>query len=158
VKAIRSERGYTFVEILIVALIVMILASVAMPLTRVMVKRQRETELRRTLREMRTAIDRYKDSADLGQIAATELEPDDEGYPKTLDVLVEGVRGTGANTERRLKFLRRVPVDPMTGTAEWGQRSYQDDRDSRSWGGQNVWDVYSQSEDTAIDGTKYRDW
>ncbi|MPY88158.1 MAG: prepilin-type N-terminal cleavage/methylation domain-containing protein [Luteitalea sp.] len=153
-----GEQGYTFVELLIVALIVLILASVALPLTRVVVKRQKEVELRRALREMRTAIDRYKDAADMGLVASTELEPDDEGYPKTLEVLVEGVGASGANPDRKLKFLRRVPFDPMIGEQEWGLRSYQDDSKSNNWGGENVFDVYTASRGTALDGSKYNDW
>lgn len=153
-----GEQGYTFVELLVVALIVLILASVALPLTRVVVKRQKEVELHRALREMRTAIDRYKDAADMGLVASTELEPDDEGYPKTLEVLVEGIRAAGANPDRKLKFLRRIPFDPMFGTQEWGLRSYQDDAKSKSWGGENVFDVFTKSQGTALDGSNYRDW
>jgi general secretion pathway protein G len=155
---LRAARGYTFVELLVVAALVSILASAALPLARVTVQRQREVELRRSLRDMRTAIDHYKDAADGGMIAATELKLGNEGYPTDLDALVEGVPAAGTATERKLKFLRRVPVDPLTATAEWGKRSYQDKPDSKSWGGQNVYDVYSLSEGTALDGTKYRDW
>jgi general secretion pathway protein G len=155
---LRAAQGYTFVELLVVAALVSILASAALPLARVTVQRQREIELRRALRDMRTAIDHYKDAADGGMIAATELKLGNEGYPTDLDVLVEGVRAGGDATERKLKFLRRVPIDPLTGAAEWGKRAYQDRPDSKSWGGQNVYDVYSLSEGTALDGTKYRDW
>jgi general secretion pathway protein G len=129
-----------------------------MPLAKVTVQRQREVELRRALREMRTAIDRFKDAADLQQIAAQDLKAGAEGYPEKLEVLVEGVRASGDATGRKLKFLRRIPIDPMTNSTEWGFRSYQDDADSTSWGGQNVFDVYTKSEGTALDGTKYRDW
>jgi general secretion pathway protein G len=107
---------------------------------------------------MRTAIDRYKDAADLQQIAATDLKAGAEGYPPTLEVLVEGVRANGDASGRKLKFLRRVPIDPMTNSTDWGRRSYQDRPDATSWGGQNVYDVYSKSGGTALDGTKYRDW
>jgi general secretion pathway protein G len=151
-------RGYTFVEVLVVSVILLILASAAMPLARVTLQRQREVELRRTLRELRTAIDRYKDAADQGVIAATDLRPGNENYPPTLEVLVEGVTKAGDATGVKLKFLRRIPVDPLTGEAEWGLRSYQDKPDSTSWGGQNVYDVYTKSEGTALDGTKYREW
>ena len=153
-----SPRGFTFVELIVVAAIVMILASAALPLSKVGVQRQKELELRRSLREMRTAIDRYKDAADLQQIANFELEPDDMGYPPKLDVLVEGVTRAGDASGVKLRFLRRVPIDPMTGEPEWGMRSYQDRPDSRSWGGQNVFDVYSRAQGTGLDGTAYSDW
>jgi general secretion pathway protein G len=153
-----SSEGYTFVELLIVATLVMILASAVMPLARVTATRTREVELRRALREIRTAIDRYKDAADLAQIAATELKVGAEGYPPDLDTLVEGVAVVNDATGRKLKFLRRIPIDPMTNDTEWGKRSYQDDADATRWGGQNVFDVYTTFEGTALDGTKYRDW
>jgi general secretion pathway protein G len=154
----RTQGGYTFVELLVVTTIIMILASAVMPLARVSAQRTREAELRRVLREMRTAIDKYKDAADTGQIGATELKVGNEGYPADLDVLVEGVTAANDATGRKLKFLRRVPVDPMTHSAEWGKRSYQDKPDATRWGGQNVFDVYTTSEGTALDGTKYKDW
>ena len=155
---LRSDAGYTFVELLVVTALVAILASAVMPLARVAAQRQREIELRRTLRELRTAIDHYKDAADQGMLAAPELKLGNEGYPPTLEVLVEGVRASGDATDRKLKFLRRVPIDPLTGTREWGMRSYQDRPDARAWGGQNVFDVFTTSEGTALDGTKYKDW
>ncbi|MGE3277186.1 MAG: type II secretion system protein [Vicinamibacterales bacterium] len=154
----RSHDGYTFVELLVVTTIILILASAVQPLARVAIQRQREIELRRDLREMRDAIDAFKDAADLGQIPSTELKPGSENYPEDLETLVEGVSAANDATGRKLKFLRRIPVDPMTGEAEWGKRSYQDDPDTSSWGGQNVYDVYSLAEGTALDGTKYRDW
>lgn len=153
-----NERGHTFIELLIVTTLLLILASVAMPLARVTAQRQREAELRRALREMRTAIDRFRDSVEQQLIATTELEPGSEGYPPDLETLVEGVPAANDASGRKLKFLRRVPIDPMTNSIEWGLRSYQDKPDSTSWGGQNVFDVYSQSDGTALDGTKYRDW
>ena len=152
------QRGYTFIELLVVSAIVMLLASAIMPLARVTATRQREAELRRALREMRTAIDRYKDAADAQQIASLEIKVGSEGYPADLQVLVDGVAIQNDATGRKLKFLRRVPVDPMTHSTEWGKRSYQDNPDATRWGGQNVFDVYSQFEGTALDGTKYRDW
>jgi general secretion pathway protein G len=152
------QGGYTFVEILVVSVLVLILASAAMPLAKVTMQRQREVELRRVLREMRTAIDRFKDAADQGMIAPTDLRPGAEGYPEKLEMLVEGVTKVGDASGVKLKFLRRVPIDPMTGANEWGMRSYQDKADSDSWGGQNVYDVFTKSEGTALDGTKYRDW
>jgi general secretion pathway protein G len=159
----RSRRGfestgYTLVELLIVVTLLMVLASAVLPLAQVTSQRQREAELRRNLREMRTAIDKFKDSVDTGLIPTTELRPDNEGYPPDLDTLVDGVAVANDATGRKLKFLRRIPIDPMTNDTEWGVRSYQDKPDSTSWGGQNVFDVYSKSGGTALDGTKYRDW
>jgi len=154
----RGQRGYTFIELLVVSAIVMLLASAIMPLARVTATRQREAELRQALREMRTAIDRYKDAADAQQIASLEIKVGSEGYPADLQVLVDGVAIQNDATGRKLKFLRRIPVDPMTHSTDWGKRSYQDNPDARRWGGQNVFDVYSQFEGTALDGTKYRDW
>ena len=152
------ERGYTFIELVIVTAVLMILATMVMPLAQVTSQRQREAELRRTLREMRTAIDKFKDAVDAGQIPQTELEPGSEGYPPDLETLVEGVSAAGDASGRKLKYLRRVPIDPMTNTTEWGMRSYQDRPDSTSWGGQNVFDVYTTSTDTALDGTRYNEW
>jgi general secretion pathway protein G len=153
-----SSRGYTFVELLAVTTILLILASAILPLVKVTMQRQKEIELRRSLREMRTAIDRFKDAADLQQIAAQDLEAGNEGYPETIDILVEGVTMSGDATGRKLKFMRRIPMDPLTHSTEWGFRSYQDKPDSTSWGGQNVFDVYTKSDGTALDGTKYKDW
>ena len=153
-----SARGYTFVELLVVTTIVLILAAAVQPLASVTIRRQKETELRRQLREMRTAIDAFHDAVVTNQIPTTELKPNSEGYPPTLEILVEGVSAANDATGRKLKFLRRIPVDPLTGTNEWGMRSYQDKLDSRTWGGQNVYDVFSLSDRTALDGTKYREW
>jgi len=153
-----NERGYSFVELLVVTTIILVLASAIMPLAKVTMQRQREIELRRSLREMRTAIDRFKDAADLQMISNLDLEPGSEGYPKNLEVLVDGVAVTGDATGRKLKFLRKIPIDPMTGNTEWALRSYQDKPDSSSWGGQNVFDVATKSDGTALDGTKYKDW
>jgi len=155
--AVRAD-GYSFVEVLVVATLIAILASAIMPLAKVTAQRAREAELRRTLREMRTAIDKYKDAADLGQIGTLDIKVGSEGYPADLQVLVDGVSAANDATGRKLKFLRRVPVDPMTHSTEWGMRSYQDKPDSTRWGGQNVFDVYTTFEGTALDGTKYRDW
>ena len=155
---IRHERGFTFIELLIVSTILIILASAVMPLAKVTMQREKEVELRRSLREMRTAIDKFKDAVDMGLIPATEVKTGSEGYPPDLDTLVEGVTVANDASGRKLKFLRRIPIDPMTGSSEWGRRSYQDKADSSSWGGQNVYDVYSKSGGTALDGTKYKDW
>ena len=154
----RLEGGYTFVELLVVVTILLILASAVMPLAQVVSQRQREAELRRSLREMRTAIDQFKNAVDQGRIPTTELEPGSEGYPPDLETLVEGVSAANDASGRKLKFLRRVPVDPMIGSREWGLRSYQDSPTSTSWGGQNVFDVYTTYSGTALDGTKYQDW
>ena len=153
----NGERGFTFIEMIVVTTILLVLASTVMPLAQVTMQRQREAELHRALREMRTAIDKFKDAVDQGLIPSTELEPANEGYPPDLETLVDGVSVANDASGRKLKFLRRVPVDPMT-RDDWGLRSYQDDPGSKSWGGQNVFDVYTKSEGTALDGTKYRDW
>ena len=154
----RSEQGYSFVELLIVSVILLILASAAAPLARVTVQRQRETELRRALRELRVAIDTYKDAVDLGAIAGPDVDPQNQGYPPSLEVLVDGVEPVDENTGDVLRFLRRIPIDPMTRAADWGLRSYQDDPETTRWGGSNVYDVYSRARGTALDGTRYRDW
>lgn len=151
-------RGYTFVELLVVSTIVMILASAAIPLARVTARRQREAQLRSALREMRTAIDKYKDAADLGQIASLDIKVGSEGYPPDLQTLVDGVSVQNDATGRKLKFLRRIPVDPLAHANEWGLRSYQDAPDATRWGGQNVFDVRTTFDGTALDGSKYRDW
>jgi general secretion pathway protein G len=153
-----AQDGYSFIELLVVIGILFVLASAAMPLAQVASQRQRETELRRSLREMRTAIDKFKDAVDIGQIPTTELTPTSEGYPPDLETLVEGVTPANDASGRKLKFLRRIPIDPLTNSTEWGLRAYQDKPDATSWGGQNVFDVYTTSRGTALDGTKYRDW
>ncbi len=157
-QASPREGGYSFVELLMVAAIVLVLATAVLPLSKVGIQRQKEVELRRALREMRTAIDRYKDAADLQQISNLEIEPDDMGYPPDLETLVKGATKAGDATQGKLRFLRRVPVDPMTGEAEWGLRSYQDRPDSTSWGRQNVFDVYSTAGGTGLDGTPFSEW
>ena len=154
----REQRGYTFIEIAIVTAIIGIMASAALPLARVTMQRNREIELRRSLREIRTAIDKYKDAADQNLISPNDIDNDAEGYPPTLETLVEGVTRMNDASGTKLKFLRRIPRDPMTNSTEWGMRSYQDKPDATTWGGQNVYDVYTKSEGTALDGTKYKDW
>jgi general secretion pathway protein G len=154
----RKDRGFTFIELLVVTTILLILASAVMPLARVTVQRQKEMELRRYLREMRTAIDKFKDAADAGLIGGFDLKAGGEGYPASLEILVEGVSIVNDQTGRKLKFLRKIPIDPLTKSTDWGLRSYQDKPDATTWGGQNVYDVYTKSTGTALDGTKYRDW
>ena len=156
--SVRRGDGYSFVELLVVASIVLILASAVLPLARVTVQRQRELELHRVLRELRTAIDRYKDAIDTGQIGGTDVKTGNEGYPADLQILVDGVTAANDASGRKLRYLRRIPIDPMMKTTDWGLRSYQDKPDSTNWGGQNVYDVYTKSTGTALDGTKYRDW
>jgi general secretion pathway protein G len=155
---LRAAAGYTFVEVMVVTAILLILASAVLPLAQVTSQRQREAELRRELRELRTAVDKFKDAVDQGLIPMTELKPANEGYPPDLETLVTGVSAAGDASGRKLKFLRRVPVDPMTNSDEWGLRSYQDSPTATSWGGQNVFDVYSKSGAKALDGTTYKDW
>jgi general secretion pathway protein G len=149
-----SQSGMTLLELVIACSILLVLASAALPMARLTIKRQKETELREALREMRTAIDRYKDVADRNLI---RVEAGTEGYPPDLETLVKGVQ-LGASSDRRIRFLRKIPIDPMTGRTDWGLRSVQDDPDSTSWGGKNVFDVYSRSTGTALDGTQYSDW
>jgi general secretion pathway protein G len=182
-----SQRGMTLLELIIACGIMLILATAAMPLARFTVMRQKESELRRSLREMRDAIDRYKDASDRNLI---RVAAGTEGYPPDLETLVNGVEivaqasggqgltaapqgsgvasatgtspldstGAGGDAIHHVRFLRRIPQDPMTGRAEWGLRAVQDDPDSGSWGGKNVFDVYSMSQGIALDGTRYSEW
>jgi general secretion pathway protein G len=175
-----NSSGFTLLELIIACGILLVLATAAMPIARFTVMRQKETELRRSLREIRDAIDRYKDASDRNMI---RVAAGTEGYPPDLETLVNGVEilsqgkgtqgnigtpagsnpadsssGDDQNAIHRVRFLRRIPVDPMTGRAEWGLRAVQDDPDSTSWGGSNVFDVYSLSQGTALDGTRYSDW
>ena len=149
----RRERGFTLAELVMVAALLAILAGMAMPVAKFTVKRRKEMELRLALRQMRTAIDEYKRLSDQGMIP---VKLGSEGYPPDLETLAEGVQLVGQEIKR--KFLRKLPMDPMTREEEWGLKSYQDDLDSTSWGGENVWDVFSLSESTALDGTEYKDW
>ena len=153
-----NQRGYTFVELLVVTTILLILASAVMPLAQVATQRQREAELRRSLREIRTAIDQFRNAVDQGRIPTTELEPGNQNYPPSLEILVEGIAAANDASGTKLRFLRRIPADPMTRSTEWGLRSYQDSPTSTTWGGQNVFDVYTTFSGTALDGTNYRDW
>jgi general secretion pathway protein G len=149
--AAARQAGLTLVELIVTVAILAILATAAVPLARFRVQREKERELRYDLWQMRDAIDKYKDAADKH---AFQIKLDSQGYPPDLDTLVKGVDAQG----KKLRFLRRIPVDPMTGKAEWTLRSMQDEPNSDSWGGQNVFDVASKSQATAMDGTKYSDW
>jgi general secretion pathway protein G len=153
VQRVRRSRarGFTLIELIVATGILVILTGLALPLARVTIKREKEHELRRDLWEMRDAIDRYKDAADRG---AFQIKVGTEGYPPDLDTLVNGVDVGG----KKVRFLRRVPVDPMTGNTEWSLRSMQDDPDSDSWGGQNVFDVFTKSQGKGLDGTDYKSW
>lgn len=150
----RRCRGYTLVELVVVCATLAVLAGITMPVVKFTVKRSKEMELRADLREMRAAIDEFKRYSDAGLIP---IELGTDGYPKDLDVLVEGVDVVG-QVDRRVRFLRRVPIDPMTGDTEWGLRSFQDDWDSTSWGGENVYDVYSLSGGMGLNGVPYTKW
>jgi len=150
-------RGFTYIELIIATFILAILAAAIVPVAEVTAKRAKEVELRRNLRILRDAIDAYKQSVDLGLIGGSDVELGSEGYPPDLETLVEGVNQVGA-VDKKLKFLRRIPFDPMTHSTDWGFRSYQDEADSFLWGGQNIYDVYTKSSETGLDGTKYRDW
>ncbi|MBL8115568.1 MAG: general secretion pathway protein GspG [Acidobacteria bacterium] len=153
-KITRSRRGYSLVELAMVCAFILILTGMIVPIARFTITRQKEAELRASLRSMRTAVDDYKRLADQGLI---QVKLDSEGYPPKIEDLVEGVELVGQIKKKR-KFLRKIPIDPMTGKAEWGLRSYQDEPDSTSWGRQNVYDVYSLSRGRALDGTYYKDW
>jgi general secretion pathway protein G len=153
-----DESGFTFVELVVCAAILGILAMGALPLARVSMKRTKEAELRRALREMRTAIDKFKDSADNGVISPLDLTAGGDNYPKDLQQLVDGVSLQNDATGKKLRFLRRIPIDPMTNRAEWKLRGSQDDPKSTVWGGTNVFDVSSKSDGKALDGTYYKDW
>ena len=157
-KRRSRQGGFTFVELIVVCAILLILASAILPLARVSVQRQREEELRLALREMRTAIDKFKDQADLGNIAAFDLKAGNENYPPDLQTLVNGVTKNQDATGTKLKYLRKIPIDPMTKSTDWGFRAYGDRPDSTAWGGSNVYDVFTKSEGKALDGTKYKDW
>ena len=145
-RSSRKLRGFTLIELIVATAILVLLTSLAIPMARVSIKRQREHDLRADLWELRDAIDRYKDAADRG---AFQIKVGSQGYPPDLETLVKGIDVNG----KKLRFLRRVPIDPMTGKDEWGMRSMQDDPDSDSWDGDNVFDVYTKSQDTALDGT-----
>ncbi len=147
----RPEQGFTLLELIIATAILVVLSTMVIPTARLTIKREKERQLRFDLWEMRDAIDRYKDAADRGGF---QTKVDSQNYPPDLETLVKGVDVQG----KKVRFLRSIPTDPMTGTTEWGLRSMQDDPDSDSWGGQSVFDVYTKSDGIGLDGTKYKDW
>jgi general secretion pathway protein G len=151
----RNQRGLTLVELIVAFTIMLILTSMAVPLARSKVRSQRERDLRHALTDIRHAIDKYKDFADAGQFGP--LKQGTNGYPESLDQLVEGAKLAGPK-DQKMRFLRRIPIDPFTGNKDWGMRSDQDDPTSTSWGGQNVFDVYSKTYEKAPDGTSYSEW
>lgn len=150
-RRVRSDKGFTLIELIFATAILVVLSTMAVPLARITVQRERERMLRIDLWEMRDAIDRYKDAAERGGF---QTKVDSQNYPPDLETLVKGVDVQS----KKVRFLRKIPIDPMTGTTEWGLRSMQDDPDSTSWGGQSVFDVYTKSQGTGLDGTKYKDW
>ena len=147
----KPQGGFTLLELIIATVILLVLSTMAVPMARLTIKREKERRLRADLWEMRDAIDRYKIDADRN---AFQTKVDSQGYPPDLETLVKGVDVQG----KKVRYLRKIPIDPMTGTTEWGLRSMQDDPDSDSWGGQSVFDVYTKSQDEGLDGTKYKDW
>jgi general secretion pathway protein G len=154
----RSSPGYSFIELVIATAVLMILASAALPIAKISIRREKEAELHRSLREMRTAIDDFKRWADAGRISTLNVNIGNENYPPSLEILVEGVPFTNDASGRKKKFLRRIPVDPITGKADWGLRAYSDNPDATVWGGQSVFDVYSKAPGKGLDGSTYRDW
>lgn len=156
---ISTKKGFTLIEMLVTLTILSVLAAAAIPLAKVSIKREKEIQLKRNLRIIREAIDEYKRLADENKF---QVEEDSEGYPPDLETLIKGVEVEeviqGKKVKRVIKFLRKIPQDPMTNSVDWGLRSYQDDPDSTIWGGENVYDVFTKSPGTALDGTKYRDW
>jgi general secretion pathway protein G len=147
----------SLIELIVAFTILILLTTMALPLTRFKVRREKERELRRSLMELRVAIDKYKDACDYQQLAPTSAKPDADCYPESLDILVEGVKA-GGSVDKKIKFLRRIPKDPFTGKREWGLRSTRDDPQSTSWGGQNVFDIYTKTYEKAGDGSAYAEW
>lgn len=156
VQGYDGRRGMTLVELIVAFTILLVLTSMAVPVARTSVRRIKERQLREAEHEIRAAIDKYKDMADGGKLGIQKQ--DSYGYPETLQALVDGVKGSGQAADTKLKFLRRIPIDPMTNSRDWGVRSMQDDPKSQGWGGQNVFDVYSKSDQTGSDGRPYAEW
>jgi general secretion pathway protein G len=152
----KNQRGLTLVELIVAFTIMSLLTAMSVPLARYKVRREKEKELRYALREIRTAIDKYKDYSDTGKLG-NQKKAEADGYPESLEVLVEGVKGQG-EVDKKIRFLRRIPRDPFTNSTEWGKRSTQDEPTSTSWGGQNVFDIYTKTTEKAKDGTPYSDW
>lgn len=155
-RKLDRQAGLTLVELIVAFTILLLLSSMAVPMARSRVRKIKERDLRAALHEMRAAIDKYKDYADQNKLGPQKV--DAFGYPESLQALVDGVKGTGAAADTKIKFLRRIPRDPMTNSTEWGYRSMQDDPKSSGWGGQNVFDVHTKSDDKAPDGTPYSEW
>jgi len=153
---LSNRRGLTLIELIVAFTILLLLTSMAVPMARSRVRREKERDLRNALKEIHAAIDKYKDYCDAGKLGTQKA--DGQCYPESLEILVEGVKGSGTNADTKIKFLRRIPKDPMTKSTDWGKRSMQDDPKSSGWGGQNVFSVYTKSTDKALDGTAYADW
>jgi general secretion pathway protein G len=151
----QGQKGLTLVELIVAFTILLTLSAMALPMARYKVRREKEQQLRYALKEIRTAIDKYKDMAEQNQLGQVKMGT--ENYPETLEILVEGVKVPGPQ-DKKIRFLRKLPVDPFTGTTDWGKRSVQDDPKSMSWGGQNVFDIYSKTLEKAPDGTPYSEW
>jgi general secretion pathway protein G len=154
----RSSSGFTFLELLVVTAIIMVLAMGALPMVRVSIRRQRESDYRYTLKTVRAAIDKFKDNCQANVLAQSENISGADCYPTSLEHLVEGALLNNDATGKRMKFLRKIPIDPITGTTDWGKRSFQDPPDAKVWGGQSIYDIYTKSEGKALNGTKYKDW
>jgi general secretion pathway protein G len=153
---LSSRKGLTLIELIVAFTILLLLTTMAVPMARGRVRREKERDLRNALREIHAAIDKYKDQCDAGKLGIQKA--DNQCYPESLDILVDGVKGSGTNADTKIKFLRRIPMDPMTKSKEWGKRSMQDDPKSNGWGGQNVFAVFTKSTDKALDGSAYADW
>jgi general secretion pathway protein G len=151
-----NRKGLTLIELIVAFTIMLLLTTMAVPMARGRVRREKERDLRNALREIHAAIDKYKDACDGGKLGIQKA--DNQCYPDSLEILVEGVKGSGTNADTKIKFLRRIPKDPMTNSTDWGKRSMQDDPKSNGWGGQNVFAVYTKSTDKALDGSAYADW